>query len=100
MAAEVASVPVFPKRTFSAQGMTAISFDFLIRNKNKLSRHFSVMMGGYNKDDVLLWTLNAEPIISTKEAVDSDQTVSSHSYVPPGTLKETTKVWIRIVGDL
>lgn len=83
---------------FLAPGMQNISVSFSARNKLDVSKHFSVMMVGVAEGKVL-WALDLEPMMSTISAKRTES-ISGSSYVPPGTLKKTTKIWIRVVGDI
>jgi hypothetical protein len=83
---------------FLAPGMLNINVSFSARNKLDASKHFSVMMVGVAKGKVL-WALDLEPMMSTISAKKTES-INGSSYVPPGTLEKTTKIWIRVVGDI
>lgn len=84
--------------SFLGRGLTNLELSFSVRNKNEKPRHFSVMMAGWDKEEYLIWALDAEPMMSTVSG-NKTETVKSDSYVSPGVLKSTKWVWVRIVGD-
>ena len=86
-------------RAWMAKGLVNIKISFSARNKNQTSKHFSAMFVGLDKDNSVLWALNAEPMMATLSK-QKTESIESDTYVQPGTLNKTVKVMTIIHGDL
>lgn len=85
------------KRAFMTNAMSNIEVSFSARNRGETSRHFAVMLVGMDEKGIL-WSLSLEPLMSTL-AEKATENVEGSIYVFPGTLRKTTKIWVRAIGD-
>lgn len=80
-----------------AKGLRNLKVSYAARNKNADSKAVVIMLVGLAGDEIL-WSFNVNPAFYTLSENDNE-TCEGEIFVPPGTLKRTTKIWIRIVGD-
>jgi len=86
-------------KSWMAKGLVNIVVTFSAKNKNGVNKHFSAMFIGLDKDNNVIWALNAEPIMATISK-NKTESINSDSYVQPGTLSKTVKVMTIINGDI
>lgn len=85
------------KSAFLTNAMSNIEVSFSARNKGDTARHFAVMLVGLDEKQIL-WSLALEPLMSTLAEKTTDN-VEGSIYVSPGTMRKTTKIWVRAIGD-
>ena len=68
------------------------------RNRNGTSKHFSIMLVGFDGSGNILWSIAIEPMLGTISE-NSTQDVSDSAFCSAGTLSRTQKIWYRIIGD-
>jgi hypothetical protein len=86
------------KRALLTDSLAKIAVTFSAKNTLAEERHFSVMLVGSSEDGIL-WSMNMNPLMSTLNA-NATYLVSETTYISPGTLKKTTKLWMRVIGDM
>lgn len=85
------------KTSFMAKGTAKVQVSFSARNRNDDSRVLTVMIVGMS-DNSILWAVDAGPMMAMVSA-NKVKECNGSAYVSPGTVKKTTRVWVRIVGD-
>lgn len=85
------------KKAFLVKNAVNVEVSFSVRNKNDQNKAVNVMIVGMS-DGEILWALDAAPGMSMISGNKTDHAVAN-SYVSPGTVKQTDKIWIRVVGD-
>jgi hypothetical protein len=85
------------KNAFLVEDAVNVEVSFSVRNKNDQPKGINVMLVGMS-DDKILWALEAAPGMSMISGKKTDDAVAN-SYVSPGTVKQTNKIWMRVVGD-
>lgn len=85
------------KRAYMGKGLANVSVSFSVRNKNSKPNVVNVMIVGMTDKDVI-WALDAAPLMSIIAENTTDK-AESDSYISPGDVKKTKKIWMRIVGD-
>jgi hypothetical protein len=85
-------------QSYGARQLSNLDVSFSARNKTDKDKHFVFMAAGLDSKGVFLWALDAGPSFSTlsKKATGS---ITADPYVTKGTLQETKKVIIRVLGD-
>ena len=83
---------------FMAKGAAKVQVSFSIRNRNNDTRAVTVMLVGMSANSIL-WAVDAAPMMSMVSANKTEECNGS-AYVPPGTVKQTTRIWLRVVGNL
>jgi hypothetical protein len=85
------------KRAFLSPKLRNVDVSFSIRNRNEKHHVLNVMVVGMQGNEII-WALDVAPLMSI---IDGNKTenATSDSYVPPGTVNKTERVWVRIVGD-
>jgi hypothetical protein len=78
-------------------GLHNLKVSYAARNTNDDTKALVVMLVGKQEDEIL-WALNVNPMFFLL-ASKGNETCEGDIYVPPGDLKKTTKIWIRVVGD-
>jgi len=86
------------KSSWTTKSMVNLGVSFSVKNKNTDSKHFSLIIVGLNKKNKIIWALNAEPMMGILSGKKTDS-ISNDTLVMPGTLAETTKVFVKITGD-
>jgi len=84
-------------RAFMAQGAAKVEVSFSVRNRNDDTRAFTVMLVGMSAKSIL-WAVDAAPMMSLVSANKTDE-CNGDAYVSPGTVKQTTRIWMRVVGN-
>ncbi len=81
-----------------SENLNNLKFSCSARNRDKQSKHFSIMIVGFNSENEILWAMNAEPSMSTLTP-NRVENVSTEVYVLDGALRETSRIWIKIAED-
>lgn len=85
------------KRAYMGKSLANVSVSFSIRNKNPKPNVLNVMLVGM-ADKEVIWALDASPLMSIIPENTTDK-AESNSYIAPGDVKKTKKIWMRVVGD-
>jgi hypothetical protein len=81
-----------------ARDLRVIRVSCSARNRNAASKNFAIMLAGFDGSGNVLWTMAIEPLmgmISENKTAD----VSGDVFCTAGTLRQTQKIWYRIIGD-
>lgn len=68
------------------------------RNRNVSSKHFAIMLVGFDVSGNILWSMSLEPVFGIISE-NTTKEVSDTVYCIAGTLSRTQKIWYRIIGD-
>ena len=82
---------------FMAKGTSKVVVTFSVANRTDTVKHFTAMIVGL-ENNIIIWCVDAEPSFSSVSENKTEE-CSGSAYVPPGTLKKTTKIWLRVVGN-
>lgn len=85
------------KKAWLTDDMTNIEISFSARNRTNANRSFAVMVVGMDEKNIL-WGVALEPMMSLI-AENSITQIEKSVYIAPGTLRKTTKLWIRVIGN-
>jgi hypothetical protein len=85
------------KRAYMGKGLANVNISFSIRNKNPKPNVINVMLVGMSDKEVI-WALDASPLMSLIAENTTDK-AEADSYISPGDVKKTKKIWMRVVGD-
>ena len=85
------------KKSFMSKGLSNVNVSFSVRNKNSKPNVLNLMMVGMSDNEVI-WALDAAPLMSIISENTTDK-AESNSYISPGDVKKTKKIWMRVVGD-
>jgi hypothetical protein len=85
------------KKAYMGKGLANVSVSFSVRNKNAKPNVVNVMLVGMTDKEVI-WALDAAPLMSIISENKTDK-AESDSYISPGDVKKTKKIWMRVVGD-
>jgi len=85
------------KKAFLVKDAVNVEVSFSVRNKNDHQKAINVMIVGMS-DDKILWALEAAPGMSMISGKKTEHAVAN-SYVSAGTVKQTNKIWMRVVGN-
>jgi hypothetical protein len=83
--------------SFMAKGVAKVRVSFSVRNRNNDTRKLTVMIVGMSDNDIL-WAVDAGPMMAMVSANKVEE-CNGTAYVPPGTVKQTKRIWMRIVGE-
>lgn len=83
---------------FMARGSSKVQVSFSIRNRNADTRAVTVMIVGMS-GSTILWAVDAGPSMSMVSANKTEECNGS-AYVSAGTVGQTTRIWLRVVGNL
>ena len=79
------------------KGLANVSVSFSIKNKNSKPNVLNIMLVGMGDKDII-WAVDAAPLMSIISENKTDN-ATSNSYVLPGDVKKTKRIWMRVVGD-
>ena len=85
------------KKAYMGKGLANVNVSFSVRNKNSKPNVLNVMIVGM-ADKEVVWSLDAAPLMSIISENTTDK-AESNSYISPGDVKKTKKIWMRVVGD-
>ena len=84
-------------RAYMGKGLANVSVSFSIKNKNSKPNVLNIMLVGMGDKDII-WAVDAAPLMSIIAENKTDN-ATSDSYVLPGDVKKTKRIWMRVVGD-
>lgn len=80
------------------KGLFNLQVDLSARNSGDQPRNLTVMLAGLGAKGEVLWALTVAPPFYTV-APGNTATMKGSAYVTEGTLGQTKKVWLRVVGN-
>jgi hypothetical protein len=84
--------------SWMSRDLQVIRVSFSARNRNDTAKHFSIMLVGFDSTGNILWSIALEPVLGTISENRTEE-VSGSFYCSAGTLRQTQKIWYRIIGD-
>jgi len=83
--------------SFMSENYAEVQVSFSIRNRNADTRIVTAMIVGRTANSII-WAVDASPLLSRVSA-NKTEVCTGSSYVSPGTVKPTTRIWLRVVGN-
>jgi hypothetical protein len=85
------------KSALLSPSLRNVDVSFSIRNRNDKPHVINVMVVGMQANEII-WALDVAPLMSMISEKKTEN-ATSDSYVSPGTVNKTERVWVRIVGN-